>query len=230
MKVRNQVVLQFQDALSPWIDSVQSVAVVGGGRDEPELQSFSHLSKLGVQVLGVDEQSDLYLDLNLPLGKRLPKFDLVLCSQVFEHIWNLNEALQNLNKLLVQDGLLWLACPASNRAHGSPEFFSAGYQPEMLSQLAAVYGFNTLKMGRIGSERCYFMTHGLSVWPSEKEHKNPVLFYEFARLPGPRWKNALRFFRDLLGRVLAVTKSSQINDDIRYATETYLLLQKTKFA
>ncbi|NDE83819.1 MAG: class I SAM-dependent methyltransferase [Actinobacteria bacterium] len=226
MTMRSQIVRLFEQAISPWIDSIHSVAVIGGGRDEPELKSLSKLLDQEVKVLGIDPYSDFYIDLNYPIDKPLPKFDLVLCSQVFEHIWNIHEAIINIHKVLNGGGLLWLACPASNRAHGSPEFYSAGYQPQMLSNLASIYGFETMQMGRIGSERCYFMTHGLSVWPSDEEHDRPIVFYDFSRLPGPKWKNALRFLRDLPGRILAITKSSKLSEDIRYATETFLLLQK----
>ena len=70
------------------------------------------------------------------------------------------------------------------------------------------------------------MTHGLSVWPSEQEHLHPVRKYQFSRLPGPVWKNYLRFCRDLPGRVFALQKSPIISEDIRYATESYALFRR----
>lgn len=223
--MRYEIVQLFNSLINSHINDIDSVAIVGGSREEVELSALPTHLRSNVVVFGIDNDSDEYLDLNKESSIERT-FDLVLCSQVLEHIWNLDQAFSNLSKMLSSTGLLWVACPASNRAHGSPEYYSAGYQPELLSLVGEKYSLETISRGRLGSERCYFMTHGLSVWPGEQEHLHPIRKYQFSRLPGPRWKNYLRFCRDFPSRLFAIQKSPLIGDDIRYATETYVLFRR----
>ena len=223
--MRYEVLNRFESLIEKRLETIKTVAIVGGSRNEIELTALpEHLRSTAV-VFGIDHECDFFLDLNVEISIE-NTFDLILCSQVLEHIWNIDQAFKTFSKLLSEKGFLWVACPASNRAHGSPEYFSAGYQPELLSKVAALFDLETISYGRLGSERSYFMTHGLSVWPSNREHLRPIRNYEFSRLPGPFWKDCLRFCRDFYGRLFAVLKSPTISDDVRFATESYALLQK----
>ena len=116
------------------------VAVLGGYSGEPELLILQDHYKLEVTHFGVEgivEHGSIYLDLNdPPINIEIYKsgFDLVLCSQVLEHLWNVNSAFECFTFLLRQSGYLWVACPFSNFLHGSPAFYSAGYSPDLLKK------------------------------------------------------------------------------------------------
>ncbi len=78
-------------------------------------------------------------------------YDLVLCSQVLEHFYDVKQAIQNLAKLVRQGGLLWIACPASNYAHGSPKYFSAGYTPGLITNPLPLEDFEVILQKNMGS-------------------------------------------------------------------------------
>ena len=68
------------------------VAVVGGFNDEPELLLLKKLGhNLKVTTFGIEESDDNYFDLNISNNNlKQEYFDLILCGQVLEHIWNIN--------------------------------------------------------------------------------------------------------------------------------------------
>ena len=102
---------------------VINIAVIGGYLGEPELEALKLMGyATKVDFYGI-EKNDLRLDLNQ--NKKLfekpdKNYDLILCSQVWEHIWNHGNAFDNIIKLMSENTYLWLACPTSNRSHSSP--------------------------------------------------------------------------------------------------------------
>jgi 2-polyprenyl-3-methyl-5-hydroxy-6-metoxy-1,4-benzoquinol methylase len=105
------------------------VGVLGGGRDEPEIQALGTIDrKFNVRTIGLDA-SEIHLDLNSAslTDDSFEKFDFLLCSQVLEHVWNHNNFFINLNSLVKKGGLVWLSAPAVNHPHGSPDFYSPGF-------------------------------------------------------------------------------------------------------
>lgn len=201
------------------------VAVVGGSIDEPEVQ---HLQKLGYRceltTFGVENDSIL-LDLNLPFNNLnvVGTFDLVICAQVLEHIWNLSEAINTLTRLMKAGGLLWVNCPTSNHAHGSPEYFTAGYSSKMLRSHLSRTGVDILVEGELGTERLYKMTHSQLFWPSYTEHKNPFL----RGIHRSRRLFPLRFVRNFMKNLQAAGWSGRELQGSIFSTETYLGCRKT---
>ena len=230
--VRDYVVEHFSKAISPYMNSIASIAIVGGSPSDPEMQAFSGKS-VTIQTIGIEETNDVFMDLNLPISRTLDGrsgvYDLILCSQVFEHLFDIKHALANLNSLTKDNGFIWLGFPASNRAHGSPEYYSAGYQPEIITKLVESMQLNLkiLDAGLVGSKRYYFMNHALQVWANKSELARPILRYDFRRLPGPKYKNYLRFIRDFPGRAYACFVRNEISDDVRWASESFILLKKS---
>ena len=70
-----------------------SVAIIGGSRDDPEVEIIKKYSNIeNITVFGIDPDSDEYLDLNMRNNnKKYDEFDFILCSHVLEHIWNIEE-------------------------------------------------------------------------------------------------------------------------------------------
>ena len=83
------------------------IAIVGGNRNEIELMFIKESSS--VRVFGI-ENYDCYLDLNVGAND-LTKFDLIICNQVIEHIWNINSAFLTFKNMMKKDALLWITCP-----------------------------------------------------------------------------------------------------------------------
>jgi hypothetical protein len=199
-----------------------SIAVVGGTKDEPELEIFQQLGfNYEVTYFGISD-NNLYLDLNEKnqiSSKFLRSFDLLICCQVLEHIWNMQVAIDSLVSLVKIDGLLWINVPASNHKHGSPEYFSAGYQPELIRNLLLLHHFETLLLGDIGSRRLYFMTHKQQFWPTSLEHDFPFL----RGIQSRGHLFPLKFLKHLVKNFQALFWSPRFVHNSQFSTETYYL-------
>lgn len=223
--MREVIVAKFLDSIEPFLQGIETVAVVGGSKNEPEIIELKKIKNIKVTTYGIDDEADYQLDLNIQSESDF-KYDLILCSQVLEHLYDVKNGLVNLSNLMSKKTLLWIGCPASNKSHGSPFYFSAGYQPELISKLSTELSLETLIYGKIGTKRNYFMTHALRIWPTPGELNHPIVKYNFSRLPNKSKLNIFRFFRDLPGRIYSIFIENKLIDSVEYATETYLLLRR----
>jgi hypothetical protein len=227
LSVREVIVAKFLDSVEPYLNGIETVAVVGGSKHDPEIIELQKMKNFKVTTYGIDDDADYYLDLNINTESKI-KYDLILCSQVLEHLYDVKNSLMNLTNLMNKDSLLWIGCPASNKSHGSPYYFSAGYQPELIVRLAENNFLQPVVYGKLGTKRNYFMTHSLRIWPTIDELKHPIIKYDFSRLPSKSKLNIFRFFRDLPGRFYALFIENKFMDRVEYATETFVLLRKVK--
>lgn len=135
------------------------VGVLGGGSDEPEVQALLAMKrKVSVWTIGLDTP-DIHLNLNYLFHDNIVEnFDLILCSQVIENVWNHNNFFFNLNTLVKHGGLVWLAAPATNHPHGSPDFYSPGFTHSYLKQNLENNKFFVISSGSVGSRRLYYAT------------------------------------------------------------------------
>jgi hypothetical protein len=207
------------------LNSKQSirVAVIGGSPEEYELEALRKVGfEVSFQVFGIDGNSIL-LDLNSENAKTqdLPvRFDLVLCSQVLEHTWNIGAVFKNLTHLISSGALIWVGAPASNRFHGSPDFYSAGYTAKFIELNFEKLGIATLRSGQIGTKRNYLATHILPRWLSVRTHGNPI-FFSIGH--GNFFVNVFFFLRYLPWTLLLFLTSPRLTNDSRYATESWFL-------
>lgn len=224
--MRSEVTTTLVNWLKDSKSEINSIAIVGGSSKEPELIELRKIyPKASVSFLGIEQGLQdlpfLELDLNAP-SNSMPIFDIVICAQVLEHIWNLENSIENLIKIVnPHNGLLWLNCPASNMVHGSPEYFSAGYSPEMLCKNLEAQNFEIILSDSIGTRRLYFFTHTLQYWPSRFELAHPLLTYRPLRSYGRRLipETFLGFF----GRLYALFLSNKELSKSQYDTETFVL-------
>lgn len=198
-----------------------SIGIIGGTIDDPEflmMQNRFHVSRF--EILGI-ENPTIYLDLNSGQGiEVIERFDLLLCSQVLEHVWNHSRAFETIALLLKPNGLLWMNTPASNRPHGSPEYFSAGFTPDYLSLNLTMKGLNVIDSGSVGSKRNYYATHLLPYWLSVKAHQFPVFFQRYKTSVA---KNFYFSFRYFFTNVMLQFTSSQLRTDIEFSTESWVI-------
>jgi hypothetical protein len=133
----------------------QTIAVVGGDSGEPELEQLSNsiLTFYGIENVNNDPRfRELDLNSDLPYNTAHEKHDLVLCSQVIEHLYNLPHSIKLICGLVKPGGYLWLGFPCSNFPHGSPEYYSAGYPFQTVAKLLPSE-FELIISGQLGSQR-----------------------------------------------------------------------------
>jgi SAM-dependent methyltransferase len=96
-----------------------------------------------------NEQIDYYYD-----GKTLPfddeKFDSIFSSEVFEHIFNLDEILKELNRVLKPGGKLLLTCPFVWPEHEKPYDFARYTRFALQSKLEGS-GFEMVVVDKAGN-------------------------------------------------------------------------------
>jgi hypothetical protein len=204
---------------------IERVAIVGGSSKDPEVLVLNEIYPNSViNYLGIDnyglEANWVEFDLNEP-SVLSHEYDLIVCSQVLEHVWNMHQTFKNLVNLVRPNGLIWLNCPTSNIAHGSPEYYSAGYTPEYLEKNMAKHSITSIASGVIGSKRYYRSTHVFRLWATTVEHKHPLLGYRFSK-PITKGK-ILEFCKRIPGRIVMMAWDGTVTSDIDYATETFYL-------
>jgi len=96
----------------------------------------------------VNEQIDVYYD-----GKRLPfegdKFDAIFASEVFEHVFNMEEILVELNRVLKTGGKMLITCPFVWPEHEKPYDY-ARYTVFSLQDMLNKAGFNAIVIDKSG--------------------------------------------------------------------------------
>jgi SAM-dependent methyltransferase len=96
----------------------------------------------------LNEQIDCFYD-----GKTLPfessRFDCIFCSEVFEHLFNLDEILAELNRVLKPGGKMLITCPFVWPEHEEPHDF-ARYTVFALKSMLENNGFETLVIDKAG--------------------------------------------------------------------------------
>lgn len=203
------------------------IAMVGGYSTDPELAILqSILKEHTVTYYGIDsDYSFEYIDINIATPEKLTEqYDLVLCSQVIEHVWNVNNFFLLLDKLTRKNGFLWISAPYSNITHGSPDFFSSGYTPEFLSNNLGSNKWDFRCVGRIGTKRNYLATHVLGSWLSKEELEKPVINYEIK--PGTALGNLRKYISEFPGRLFLSCINNEISNNPRWSTESYVLARK----
>ena len=97
----------------------------------------------------LNEQIDVFYD-----GKHIPfpdeTFDSIFSSEVFEHVFNLDEVLKELNRVLVTGGQILATCPFSICEHEIPNDF-ARYSSYGLRSVFEKNGFEVLQQDKAGN-------------------------------------------------------------------------------
>ena len=215
-KMRDVLAAKFEYLTSTFSPEVRSIGVIGGSINEPELQFHQNAQ---VSLLGIASNEEK-LDLNV-VSKTNFSYDLVICNQVLEHVWNHGNAFDNLAKVVRDGGWLWLTMPASTFPHGAPEFFLAGMTKSYVVRNLTSRGFQVLESGQITSRRDYFSRHIFRIWLSSWDSKHPLKAL-FAMILGNKNRFSFR-------KAVSLVFCSFIPEDSQskfYAVETYCLTRK----
>jgi SAM-dependent methyltransferase len=96
-----------------------------------------------------DEAIDVFYD-----GKHLPfddnHFDSVFCSEVFEHIFNLDEILNEIHRVMKPGGNILITCPFAFCEHETPSDF-ARYTSFAIRHLMENAGFEIIEQQKTGN-------------------------------------------------------------------------------
>jgi SAM-dependent methyltransferase len=95
------------------------------------------------------EEIDVFYD-----GKTIPfpdnHFDAVFSSEVFEHLFNLEEILPELNRVMKPDSKILITCPFVWNEHEVPNDY-ARYTQFALKHLLEKHGFSIIKIEKTGT-------------------------------------------------------------------------------
>jgi SAM-dependent methyltransferase len=96
-----------------------------------------------------NEQIDIFYD-----GKKLPfgdnEFDSVLCSEVFEHIFNLSDILVEISRVMKSGGKILITCPFVWNEHEAPNDY-ARYSQFALKDVLKKTGFEIIEFSKSGN-------------------------------------------------------------------------------
>jgi len=140
-----------------------------------------------IEVSGHDhknEHIDVYYD-----GKRLPfedsSFDHVFATEVFEHIFNIDEVIPEIHRVLKQGGQLLITCPFVCPEHEKPYDY-ARYTSFGIRHLLEKHGFEVKEQLKTGNYieaaaqvRMYFINYFLP----KKPYFLYLAFYQLFILP-----------------------------------------------
>lgn len=229
MDSRAWLTLRFFDALERASNDnqIRKILVLGGGPDEPELESLREVST-EVFYFGIEKPLDaenfLYLDLD-QVNACNQKFDLVICNQVIEHLFKLQNAFATIGSLINPHGLLWITAPANNFRHGSPHYYSAGYSREFLEKNLAEHEFVVLESGELSSKRVYLYRHLLRIWPTEFQIRFPLVAYFGTQ--GSYFRKIFYNLKSLPERILISLSDNQWQVNGEFPIETFGLYKKS---
>jgi hypothetical protein len=144
------------------------VAVVGGSKLEPEILLLKNLGySTNITTFGIEDEDTVFLNLNEASEfEKEYNFDLVICGQVIEHIWNIENFVKNILLLMNDLTYSFIHCPKSNIHHGHT-FYSSGYSKEFFLK---IFGdTDIVSCGELGTSRLYTSLHLLKDWITTRE-------------------------------------------------------------
>lgn len=229
--MRYEVTRMFGLFLATRKESVGKIAIIGGSSLDPEVSLLQEIyPKATIYFFDIanprSDENFNFLDINetgtIPGFES--SFDLVVCSQVLEHVWNHSNFFSILECITQENGFVWLNCPKSNLEHGSPHYFSAGFTASYLSNNLKLRNFMILDSGEIGNKRYYLATHMARYWQTPQENRRPIRGYNFQ--PGSRLGVLRKFLRELPSRVMLALITEPMSKESMWATESYVAARK----
>ena len=133
-------------------DHLRKVAIVGGSLDDPEANLIrTKFPNVHFETYGISDEQ-IYMNLNSP-PVNSGDFDLVICANVIEHVFNHENFSANILSILKPNGTLWCVFPFNDMYHGAPYYYSAGFHPDYVSNLFLNKNCKVQKSKIISSKR-----------------------------------------------------------------------------
>src|SRR4030095_728799 len=165
----------------------------------------------------LNEQVDVFYD-----GKKIPfqsgYFDAVFSSEVFEHIFNLDEVLKEINRVMKPSGKILINCPFSICEHEVPNDF-ARYSSYAMKYIFEKNGFEIINQEKTGNNvEAIFQLWIMYI----HQHITPF----FRKIPVIR--SAFRFITYTSLNILAILLSRLLPDKKDLYLNNVLLAKKIK--
>lgn len=220
---RHLLLLSFKTFLEKLdLPKILNVSIVGGSNNEPELEVLKNLGyEINLTKYGIDDY-DTFFDLNKKNDIKKIDIDLLICCNVLEHIWNIENFFDNIINLSQKNTLIYINCPKSNMEHGSPEYFSPGYAKEFLIKNLENKGLDILEAGEVGTERFYKSIHLIQAWYTKKEVEAGYRFKEKSLIY--KLKHLMKLYN--LGHYLSLSRASNDSNDSAFMTNSYIFAKK----
>ena len=144
----------YRNKLEAWLKTLEvkseRVLDVGGAalpvKDRVKSWDVQHYSILDNGLEPVKATVEITHDMNLPLPDGTETYDIVFCLELFEYIWNPNQAVVNLARLTEPDGTLYITFPFLYPVHEPKEFDSLRYTASGAGELLGQHGFVITKI------------------------------------------------------------------------------------
>lgn len=142
------------NAIKKYAGELQGSLMDFGCGSKPYISLFKTAEYIGVDYHGEghnheNEEIDVFYD-----GKKIPfpdgRFNAVFTSEVFEHLFNLEEILPELHRVMKPGGKMLITCPFVWNEHEIPNDY-ARYTRFALAHLLEKHGFNILKIDKSGT-------------------------------------------------------------------------------
>lgn len=225
--MRYEVTRAFQHFLTSQAYFIKTVAILGGSSNDPEVNVIASLyPDAEIYFFDIDnplgDMNYTYLDFNetTSIPEFESHFDLIVSSQVLEHIWNHANYFLLLAAMTHEGSLVWLNCPKSNLEHGSPHYYAAGFTASYLANNLSKQGFEVLQSDETGNKRYYLAVHFGRYWQTPEENSNPLLKYNFQ--PGTKLGILRKFLIELPSRLLLTFIPQGKSSESEWATESYV--------
>jgi hypothetical protein len=147
-----------------------------------------------------------------------------MCNQVFEHLFDIKNALEVISSLSDDSTIVWIDFPTSTCPHGSPQFYTSGIIPEMIEKLALEFELKTIDSGVIGSKRDHLFGHALNVWPTPKQSKHP--FWSYYGINGSIIKKIVYQFKITPIKIVLASTSRRSSEEVPFSTTGWIVLAK----
>ena len=146
------------------------IGIVSGSMNDPEV-SLLESAKYTFEIMSYEDDPRRY---NLDtLWEEDERFDLVLCNQVLEHIFNPHIAFSSLKNITKKGGYIWVSIPTVNCIHGEPDFYSSGFHPRFFSRIAKQNSLEIIHIGCWGNKK-YLTQCVLGRWLTYRQLKPGV--------------------------------------------------------
>jgi hypothetical protein len=204
--------------------------VIGGSDLDPEVINVRKSFETEIFYAGIESEPSLspyfYLDLNSKGNDELFPFtfELIMCNQVFEHLFDVKNALMIISSLCNERTVVWIDFPTSTFPHGSPHFYTSGIIPDMIEKLALQFDLKTINSGVIGSKRDHLFGHVLNVWPSLRQRKHP--FWSYYGINGSILKKLFYQFRIIPEKIVLATTSNKTSLKLSFSTTGWIIMMK----
>jgi SAM-dependent methyltransferase len=130
-----------------------AVIDLGGSRKSAYTNDFKGNFSLTVANFEAIEPGDIALDLEQPFSVRDESYDVALCINVLEHIFNYQNVISETHRILKPGGQAIFAVPFLIQVHPSPHDYWR-YTNETLVRLFTEAGFTQVTVEPIGTGVC----------------------------------------------------------------------------